>query len=268
MGFRDIAKGKHYRGGGVDAKVISDLVERGYMAQVREAKVTKKESFAPSSIGYDGNGRCPRYWYMAFEGKYVFEETTDAMGMATMMNGRFAGDRFGEVFKASGSVVGLEVEMKMTDPPIRGFIDALIRIENEETGESEVVVAEFKTTRSEIFMIRQNTMKPLAYHLYQILLYMRATGKDKGFLFYENRNDLSFLVIPVEMSEKNSKILDDALDWLREVRNNWEAEGDTLPTRPFTRKSKQCKYCPVLNECWDNLGEGTTTIAPMVVPVI
>jgi CRISPR/Cas system-associated exonuclease Cas4 (RecB family) len=268
MGIRDISKGKQFRSGGVNADAIAKLVERGYMANVRETKVSKKETFAPSSIGYDGNGRCPRYWYMAFEGKYVFEETTDAMGMATMMNGRYAGERFGEVFEASGSLVALEVEMKMEDPPIRGFIDALVRLENEETGESEVVVAEFKTTRSEMFIHRETSMKPLVYHLYQILLYMRATGKDKGFLFYENRNDLSFLVIPVEMNERNAKLLDDALDWLREVRANWEAEGDTLPTRPFTQKSKQCKNCPVFNECWNNLPEGTVTIKPMVVPKI
>lgn len=264
MGFRDIAKGRHFRGGGINAKVIEDLVEKGYMAHVREAKVTKKETFAPSSIGYDGNARCPRYWYMAFEGKYVFEETTDAMGMATMMNGRYAGERFGEVFEKSGSLVALEAEMIMADPPIRGYIDALVRIENEE-GESEVVVAEFKTTKDAIFTIRQNTMKPLAYHLYQILIYMKATGKKNGFLFYENRDDLSFLVIPVTMSERNEKILEDALEWLREVRANWEAEGDTLPTRPFTKSSKQCKYCPVKRECWENLGEGTVTIKPMVV---
>jgi CRISPR/Cas system-associated exonuclease Cas4 (RecB family) len=265
MGIRDIAKGKHFRQSGLDAKVIEDLVERGYMSQVRETKIAKKETFAPSSIGYDGNARCPRYWYMAFEGKYVFEETTDAMGMATMMNGRYAGERFGEVFEASGSLVALEVEMKMENPPIRGYIDALIRIRNEETGEDEIVVGEFKTTRSEMFIHRENTMKPLPYHLYQILLYMKATGKKNGFLFYENRNDLSFLVIPVEMNEENEKILEDALEWLREVRANWEAEGDTLPTRPFTQKSKQCKTCPVFNECWNNLGEGSVTIKPMVV---
>lgn len=265
MGIRDISKGVQFRGNGISAKVISDLVEKGYMAQVREAKVTKKETFAPSSIGYDGNARCPRYWYMAFEGKYVFEETTDAMGMATMMNGRYAGERFGEVFEASGSLVALEVEMKLQDPPIRGYIDALVRLEDEATGESEVVVAEFKTTRSEMFVHRENTMKPLIYHLYQILLYMKATGKKNGFLFYENRNDLSFIVIPVTMDERNEKLLEDALNWLREVRANWEAEGDTLPTRPFTQKSKQCKSCPVFNECWNNLPEGTVTIKPMAI---
>lgn len=264
MGVRDIAKGKQFRGNAFSAKVIEELVERGLMAQVRETKVSKKESFAPSSIGYDGNSRCPRYWYMAFEGKYVFEETTDAMGMNTMLNGRYAGERFGEIFKASDSLVDLEVEVIMKDPPIRGFIDALIRIENEE-GDQEVVVAEFKTTRQEIFVMRQNSMKPLPYHLYQLLIYMRATGKRRGFLFYENRNDLSFLVIPVEMNERYEKILDDALEWLREVRANWEAEGDTLPTRPFTQKSKQCRTCPVFNECWNNLPEGTVTIEPMVV---
>lgn len=258
MGIRDIAKGVNFRSD-LDVNRLNKMVEDGYMANVRDVGIVKKETFAPSSIGYDGNGRCPRYWYMAFEGKYVFEETTDAMGMATMMNGRYAGERFGEVFEKSGSLVALEVEMRMEDPPIRGYIDALVRLDD------EILVGEFKTTRQEMFVHRQNTMKPLPYHLYQLLIYMKATGKRRGFLFYENRNDLSFLIIPVEMNERNEKILEDALEWLRKVRKNWEAEGDTLPVRPFTRKSKQCKQCPVFKECWDNLGDGEVVIEPMAV---
>src|SRR6478752_2584642 len=146
MGIRDISKGKQFRSGAVNAKVISDLVEKGYMANVRESKVTKKETFAPSSIGYDGNGRCPRYWYMAFEGKYVFEETTDSMGMATMLNGRDAGERIANIIGDAGALVATEVEVKMTDPPVRGYIDALVRVGD------EIVVGEIKTTRQEMFV--------------------------------------------------------------------------------------------------------------------
>ena len=259
MSIRDIAKGVQFRGG-FNVEQINKMVERGYLSEVRESKVTKKETFAPSSIGYDGNGRCPRYWYMAFEGKYVFEETTDAMGMATMMNGRFAGERIASIFEKAGTLVDSEVEVFMKDPPIRGFIDVLVRDED-----GEVVVGEVKTTRQEIFVLRQNTMKPLPYHLYQLLIYMKATGKKKGFLMYENRNDLSFLIIPIEWNDRYETILEEALDWLRKVRANWEAEGDTLPTRPFTRKSKQCKQCPLFNECWNNLPDGTVTIEPMKV---
>src|SRR6478736_4826092 len=258
MGIRDINKSNSFRGT-YSVEDLNEIFEKGYLSHVRDTGVQKKETFAPSSIGYDGNGRCRRYWYMAFEGKYVFEETTDSMGMATMLNGRDAGERIANIIGDAGALVATEVEVKMIDPPIRGYIDALVRVGD------EIVVGEIKTTRQEMFVLRQNTMKPLPYHLYQLLIYMKATGKKKGFLFYENRNDLSYLIIPVEMDERYEKILEDALDWLRRVRANWEEEGDTLPTRPFTRKSKQCKYCPVFNECWENLGVGEVTIKPMVV---
>lgn len=252
-------KGVAFRNTALDVKELNAIIESGYLTHVRPNEVVKKTSFAPSSIGYDGNGRCPRYWYMAFEGKYVSEETTDAMGMATMLNGRDAGERIANIIGDAGSLVATEVEVKLSDPPIRGYIDALVRVGD------EVVVGEIKTTRQEIFVLRQNTMKPLPYHLYQLLIYMKATNKKKGFLLYENRNDLSFLIIPIEWSDRYEKILEDALDWLREVRANWEAEGDTLPKRPFTQKSKQCKQCPLFNECWNNLGEGIVEIKPMAV---
>lgn len=242
-----------------DVTALNKIIEAGYMKHVRKPDILKKETFAPSSIGYDGNGRCPRYWYMAFEGKYVGKETTDAMGMATMLNGRLAGERIANIIGDAGALVATEVEVSMKDPPIRGYIDALVRVDD------EIVVGEIKTTRQEIFVLRQSTMKPLPYHLYQLLIYMKATGKKKGFLFYENRNDLSYLIIPIEWDEHYEQMLEDALDWLREVRANWEAEGDTLPTRPFTQKSKQCKNCPLFDECWNNLPEGTVAIKPMVV---
>ena len=259
MGIRDMNKGVNFRTSSFNVDALNKMIESGYMTHVRAPEVIKKTTFAPSSVGYDGNSRCPRYWYMAFEGKYTAKENTDAMGMATMLNGRDAGERIANIIGDAGALVATEVEVKIEDPPIRGYIDALVRIDD------EIVVGEIKTTRQEIFVLRQNTMKPLPYHLYQLLIYMKATNKTKGFLFYENRNDLSYLIIPVEWNDRYEKILEDAFDWLREVRANWEAEGDTLPKRPFTQKSKQCKICPLFDECWNNLGEGTVEIKPMAV---
>lgn len=263
MTERELTKGTSFRKFAFDPKKINDMVNAGYAAQARETKVRKKESFAPSSIGY-GNATCPRYWYMAFEGKYVFDESgTDNVGLANMGNGVEVHDRLEKLFEAAGTLVASEVEMKMTDPPVRGFIDALIRVDD------EIVVGEFKSAKQEIFVHRENTMEPAPYHRYQVLLYLKATGKKKGFLLYENKNDQSILVLPIELDERNEKIINDALDWMRTVRNNWEEgpDGANLPKRPkrWTQKNKNCKGCPVFNECWNNLGDGTVEIAPMEV---
>lgn len=261
---REVTKGTSYRKFPFDPQTINDMVNAGYAAQARETKVRKKESFAPSSIGY-GNATCPRYWYMAFEGKYVFDESgTDNVGLANMGNGVEVHDRLDKLFKAAGTLVASEVEMKMSDPPVRGFIDAMVRMPD-----GEIVVGEFKSAKQEIFVHRENTMEPAPYHRYQILLYLKATGKKKGFILYENKNDQSILVLPIELDEANTKTLEEALDWMRLVRKNWEdgPDGVNLPKRPgrWTRKNKNCKTCPLLEECWDNLGDGTVTIAPMEV---
>lgn len=259
--WRELSASRNFRNtGGVDPEEITQMIKDGYQAQIRDTSTYHKETFAPSSIGYDGNGRCPRFWYIAFDGKHEGEESTDLMGMATMVNGRFSGQRIAEVFESAGTLVAAEVEAKMEDPPVRGFIDVLVRVSS-----GEVVVGEIKTTRDGIFMHRKTMMKPLPYHLYQILIYMRATGKKNGFLMYENRDNMTFVVIPVAMDEDNEKILDAALDWMRRVRANWEAEGDTLPKRPFTKSSKQCKYCPLKKACWNELPDGEIDIAPMEV---
>lgn len=260
---RELTKGRSYRKFAFDPQKINDMVEAGYAAQARETKVRKKESFAPSAIGY-GSATCPRYWYMAFEGKYVFDESkTDNVGLANMGNGVEVHERLERLFEAAGTLVAANVEMKMTDPPVRGFIDALIRVDD------EIVVGEFKSAKQEIFVIRENRMDTAPYHLYQILLYLKATGKKKGFVLYENKNDQSILVIPIEMNEENEKIINDALDWMRMVYKNWQdgPDGENLPKRPgrWTQKNKNCKTCPLFDECWNNLGDGTVSLPPMEV---
>ena len=263
MTDRELTKGRTFRKFPFDPQKINDLVNAGYSAQARETKVRKKESFAPSSIGY-GNATCPRYWYMAFEGKYVFDESnTDNVGLANMSNGVEVHTRLDKVFEDSGALVASEVPMTMSDPPVRGFIDALVRVDD------EIVVGEFKSAKQEIFVHRENTMSMAPYHKYQILLYLKATGKRWGFILYENKNDQSILVIPIEMDEENTKTIEDALEWMRTVYNNWVdgPDGKNLPMRPkrWTQRNKNCKGCPVFNDCWNNLGDGTVEIAPMEV---
>lgn len=247
-----------------DPKLITDMVEAGYQAGARVTEVRKKNSFAPSSIGY-GSATCPRYWYMAFEGKYEFDESgTDNMGLANMSIGNEIHTKLEKLFEIAGTLVDHDVDMRMTDPPVHGFIDALIRLPN-----GEIVVGEFKSAKQEIFVHRQNTMQPAPYHRYQILLYLKATGKKRGFMLYENKNDQSILVLPIEMDAANEKIIDDALDWMRQVHKNWEdgPDGENLPVRPgrWTPKNKNCKICPVRDACWNQLGDGTVKMLPMEV---
>jgi CRISPR/Cas system-associated exonuclease Cas4 (RecB family) len=248
---------------GFSAKKLEEAIERGYMSQARESKHTQKKSFAPSSIGY-GHGTCARYWYQAFNGAF-FNEKVDALGVANMSNGSAGHERLEKVFEDAGVLVAKEIKMTLNDPPIFGFIDVMVKIDG------ETVVGELKTARSESFEWRKSTMKPTGNHLYQILIYMKATGKNTGFMFYENKNDQTFLVIPVKMNARNEKILNDALDWLRKVYKNWEdGEGTNknIPQRPWTKRNQICRNCPLYEACWPEKGEAPTSevvIEPMEV---
>ena len=240
----------------VDGNKLALALEEAYLMQRRPAKFTKKKTFSPSSIGY-GNATCARYWYLAFDGA-VFEDDNDALGIANMSYGTQAHTRIEKLFEDAGLLIDKEIEIKLSDPPIRGYMDVMIKWDGEE------VPGEIKTTRGEMFAMRQASMKPPAYNLYQILIYMKATEKKNGFLLYENKNDQSFLVIPITMDEKNEKILQDAFDWLRTTRKAWEDQQ--LPNRPVpTKRNKICKSCPVRNTCWDTLPEGENIIPLMEV---
>lgn len=240
-----------------DPAAFSAFLERQYLKSNRSGTRTK-QTFAPSSIG-GYNGVCPRYWYLAFS-EHEFNDNNDALGIANMANGTAAHSRIEKLLEESGIPVDVEVEMKMADPPIRGYIDMMLEVDG------EVVIGEFKTTRQEVFMIRQASMKPSAQHLIQLLIYLKATGKTSGFLLYENKNTQEFLVIPVQMNEKNEAIIEEVFEWLRMVYKNFE-EGE-LPKRPFTKRNKTCKSCAIFEWCWEKQPEGTIDIPIMEVPKI
>ena len=239
---------------------IEDAIERGYMAGSRGDKFTKKTSFAPSSIG-GYNGVCARYWYQAFDGA-MFIDSTDSQGFANMLVGKDAHNRLEKLFDEGGILVEAEREFRIVDPPIHGFIDVIVN-----TGGDDIV-GELKTTRDSSFRYRITSNKPMVQHLYQILIYMDSQNMEWGFLFYENKDDQTYTVIPVQMTEENRARLDDAYSWMRLVRQAWEQR--TLPMRQFSAKSKPCKNCPLFRKCWYNpeVEVGTIKIKSMDVPPI
>lgn len=263
MSTRSIDAGLRFRrinpGTNTLGEKLVKALESGYLAQRREDKWTQKKTFSPSSIGY-GHAVCPRYWFLAFTGG-DFVESTDAKGVAIMDNGTTAHARIQKALGLAGVLADEEVEITLSDPPIRGFMDVLIYIDD------EFVVGEIKTTSDDIFTLKKTSMKPSPNHLFQILIYMKATGRKKGFLLYENRNTLDVLVIEVDFTEENEAILEEALDWMRSVYSAFE-EG-TLPKRPFRSQTvKVCQNCPLNKVCWEDNPEGVTKLPKMTVPTL
>lgn len=236
---------------GFGIKEFNDTLEEAYRKGGRKTKWTKKKSFAPSSIGY-GNGRCPRFWYYAFNGTTFDYSDTTATSIANMDAGTDSGKRLVRYLDQAGILVEAEAEIKHEDPPIGGFIDAMVRWKGEE------IPCEIKTTRSETFQLRQAGMKAPGYQLIQLLIYMYVYNKPRGFFIIENKNTHELLVLPIRMTEENLALVESVFDWMRLVYENSKKEN-SLPERPFTKSSVACKGCPVSKECWSGYTRTTKT---------
>lgn len=251
-------KFKKVQEGGFDPQIFAEEVEQAYLADNR-AGFTQKKTFAPSTIGY-GHGNCARYWYMAFEG-VEFEDNSDAKAKANMLNGTYVHDRLQTIMQKipNGRIKEVEREMIKLDPPIRGFSDLIVNWDGKE------VIGEIKSAKDEVYSIRQAKMQGSGNHQLQLLIYMDIAGVDQGFFFYENKNDNDYLVIPINMTEANQRLVDDTYDWLREV---YQAYKDgTIPTRGFTKSQSACKYCPIKKACWaKDAPPGDVMIESMVPP--
>jgi len=227
--------------GPLDIEKLSGIIEDAY-ASYNEIVDTQKKSFAPSKIGY-GSGKCPRYWYIAFEGA-PFDNSKDAFSVANMQSGTDAHKRLGDLFRRSTlDIEAIEYELSHDDPPVFGFVDIIINRAGER------VVGEIKTTNSDSFNRRRASMNPPDYHLIQILIYMYVLQSETGFLLYENKNSHEILIMPVYMDAKNKRLVENTFEWMRMVK---KLSGDKiLPSRPFKKSSKECKDCPVSAVCWD-----------------
>jgi CRISPR/Cas system-associated exonuclease Cas4 (RecB family) len=241
--------------GPLDIDKLTTIIEQAYDSY-NTTRDRQKKSFAPSGIGY-GHGKCPRYWYLAFDG-VEFVESNDARSLANMKNGIAAHDRLGELLERSSlNVTGLEVVMEHADPPIYGFIDVVIDRAGEE------VIGEIKTTRTEAFRARQAKMTPPDYHLIQILIYMYIRNADSGFFMYEDKNTHELLLMPVYMTDENKEYVERVFDWMREVRKSWSDR--VLPEIPYRKNARECKSCPVRDVCYDSeaYGKGDQRIEPL-----
>ncbi len=217
-------------------KFMSDI-DRGYTAD-RETKFLTKKSFSPSKLVY-GEGACPRYWYLAFSGA-DFEDNVDAYAAANMRSGIDGHERIQTAIENAGIMVEKEKRIVAEDPPIFGFADAIVQIEEEQP------VVEIKTMRDESFTYRKNA-KPPSYHLMQLIIYMKVLGKRFGVLLYENKNSHELHSITVEAQPEYVEWVDYAFNWMRQVYRSFK-EG-ILPQKAYRSNSKICKNCVLATTC-------------------
>lgn len=237
-----------------EIKRLGEVLEEAYTELLEARSINSpKVSFAPSAVFY-GAGTCPRHWYYKFKGGYDVKPDYDSTGIFNMESGTSSHNRLQDLFEAAGIQVTREQEIELEYPPVRGYMDSMFKWQGQE------VPVEVKTSRQEGFYKKQARMEGTWYQVLQLLLYMYILEKEVGFLFYENRNNGEWLILPIEMTPENREIIQGVIDWMKVVWDN-----DELPERPFTKKSKPCKDCPFAEICWDDQ-PGTVKIDPLQVP--
>lgn len=233
----------------IDLNIIIDKINEGYLSE-KGPSYSKKKSFAPSTLVYN-HGICPRYWYLAFEGA-TFEDTVTAKQVANMENGSKSHDRIQDALKKSGiEEERIELQIIHKNPPIFGYGDALLNIDNND------VLLEIKTVDDIGFERIQQSNKPRSYHVLQALVYMKVLNVSTGVILYENKNTHDMVLFPISVTKEYKDYVNYMFDWMTEVRQAWE--NKTLPKRPFRTKTKVCERCPLVNLCYE-LPEGTVNI--------
>lgn len=237
-----------------DSDFLVEAIEEGYK-ELSKRKSKSKVSFAPSTIGYQ-SGTCPRRWYYAFTTKDL-NVVTPVSGIATMMAGTGSHERLQSALTASGIKIDIEEEVTHEDPPIRGFVDAIVEIDGER------VPVEIKTTIQEAFVFREATGKVPAYNLIQLLIYMYILKSTKGILIYESKNTNRLVNVSVVLTEERRKFVEYMLQWLREVKQAIDEEQ--FPERPkrWTKTGVKCKQCPFNEICWSDNSPTDIYIAPL-----
>jgi CRISPR/Cas system-associated exonuclease Cas4 (RecB family) len=236
-----------------DAAKLADILDASYTADANTTETITKTRFAPSTLLY-GQGACPRYWHLVFNGAEFIKEH-DAYGIDNMQSGTDAHHRMQKNFEASGLDIENEVELINEDPPIRCFVDSIVKDYN-----GHNVVVEIKTTRAEAFahLVAKNEGRP--YQVMQLLIYMYLLDEQYGCLLYENKNDHQKLMIPVEMTPENKAKVEKAFEWMRMVYANYQV-GE-LPMNPYRSNSRVCKGCPIKKWCFAQ-EEGTIKLATL-----
>jgi CRISPR/Cas system-associated exonuclease Cas4 (RecB family) len=223
----------------LDSKKFVKMLNSAYQETNTVREFKQKKTFAPSTVGY-GHGTCARYWWIAFNGA-EFTENIPAANIASMKSGTDAHERIEKLIEKTGMLKEREREIKSNYPPVRGYADIVLEINDEE------IIGEIKTIKDQYFIQRKGEGSPSPSHLLQLLIYMKIEGAKEGFVLYENKNDNELLSIPIQMNEKNEEYIDYVFDWMNSVYKKYK-DGD-IPKRGYTKSTWVCKNCPVSDTC-------------------
>ena len=214
--------------------VMADLVEaiNDHLALRNTPNFKKVNGFHPSYTN-----QCARYWYYMFEGV----EVTPSFSSQTYRifdNGHAVHERLYSYLRGMGILVGEEIKVNHTDPPIEGTADGIINWYGEK-------LIELKSISQEGFHYRQLHNKPKDEHYRQAQIYMECLNLDSGFVIYENKNNQQILPIFIERDQPFS---DKLFKKYRKFHGSYLSKE--IPVQPYKRTSANCNSCDLVAHCW------------------
>lgn len=228
---------------------IAEHIHEGHIKASSKAGFTQKKTFSPSTIVF-GHGHCARFWYLAFEG-HDWEEKNTGINYANMKTGSSSHERIQEALQKQGILEWSEKQIKLEDPPILGYADAMVKIDE------ELVLLEIKTTKEEAFDYHKNNNHASTYHIEQLLIYMKILQQKVGAIVYESKNTHEICVVPVIAKPEHIEFIDYLFDWMRRTYKAWQDKE--LPERAYRKDSKVCVSCPLEKVC-DSKDKGVIKI--------
>lgn len=214
-------------------------------------EVVTKTGFSPSALVW-GDGKCARRWHLLFAGAQ-WKSQDDAISIDRMQAGTDGHERIQKRLEEGPLDVDIEVNLRMTDPPLNSYCDAVVKTE------SKVIPLEIKTVGDMAFEARKTTQKPAHYHITQLLLYMHILETDEGILLYENRDTFKKLSIPIYMTDEYREYIQEMIDWMNVVNGSYKDGMFAKVFKGRRKNSRICAGCPVREAC-DAAPEGDIQI--------
>lgn len=195
---------------------------------------------------------CARRWVYLFNGVEI-DKNYPARVWRIFGNGNAFHDRMTSYFQRMGILVEAEREFWNDDPPIRGFIDAIILWDGKEK------VVELKSISSNGFEYRAIYNKPKDEHYMQAQVYLGVTQLEEAYIIYENKDTQETMLFIVQRDE----------EYILALWNRWQKiwkqfQAGEWPKRPArSPNSKKCTYCEVKAVCWEGYDESKKPSIPL-----
>ncbi len=150
----------------------------------------RKDNFSPSLAA-----NCPRYIQFVMDA--VKEETErKGLNIRKLDAGKDMHNRYQQYFTNMGILVGSEIRLVIENPPIHGFIDAIIK-----SGGREWLV-ELKSRGHEVGGIKWEDFRaPPIEHEVQWQLYAKYNGPKEGFILVENKSTNAIKIFDRQLDE-------------------------------------------------------------------